>query len=305
MRFRHASGPDVLYWSGKLSDRNRKARNFLGHGTPGATEALTIGVQFNLPVQKFSRAFGGAFLRDTRNRIVLAHNGIVTLGHGRVPKDKLFSVMMATVREATTSAGPSNFLLISELESQNLIEDLDGFSTELRRAAREIKLSPSKRQLGTTGRRVARQPLSGKLRRYFDEFSGKKQIHERPESIADCYHGTIVRAIRDAIGGSAVALKSQAIDLTVISKTKVYLFEVKTSSTPQAVYTAIGQLTAHAPGVSRYALAKTLVKVIVLPEPPNRRLQNVLVGHLDIRLLTFTRSADGRVLINGLQHLAK
>lgn len=88
-----------------------------------------------------------------------------------------------------------------------------------------------------------------------------------------------------------------------MASNRIYLFEVKTSSEPQDVYTAIGQLAAHAPTVAQYAPEKTIIRVIVLPALPNRRLQDVLVNQLDIRLLIFTRSSDGRVAINGLKPL--
>jgi hypothetical protein len=301
VRFRTKAGSDVLYWSGKLSNRNRKARNFFGHGTPGAHNALGIDVQFNVPVVKFSRAYGGVFLRDIGNRIVLAHTGIVTLGHGRIPKDLLFAEMFATIREAATSAGNSEFLLIGELDSPSLIGDLDTFSAELRRAAKRIKTKIAKsprRYIGHTKRHS--QTLSTKLRDYFDESSGVRRVKGRSASIADCYHGTVVRAIRDSFRTSVIALKSQAIDLTVIADKTIRLFEVKTSSTPQHVYTAIGQLMAHAPSVARLAPDKKVIHFIVLPEPPNRRLHDILVKELGIRLLTFTRSADNQIVLHGL-----
>ena len=304
VRFRTKSGTNILYWSGKTSNK-KKARNFLGHGTPGETDALTIDVQFNVPILQFSRAFGGVFLRDiSTGSIVLAHRGIVTLGHGRVPKEELFTEMVATLREVPTSEGSSDLLLISELESPTLIEELDAFSSELRRAARMIKLQALNHRRGRSKHSsAATAMLAGKLRQYFDESSGRRQIKGRRQSIADCYHGTVVRAIRDAFGGSAETLKNQAIDLTVVASNRIYLFEVKTSSQPQDVYTAIGQLAAHAPTVAQYAPEKTLIRVIVLPALPNRRLQDVLVNQLDIRLLIFTRSSDGRVAINGLKLL--
>jgi hypothetical protein len=185
---REKRGSDVFYWSGKLSNRNAKARNFLGHGTPGVGEALTIDVQFNLPVARFSGAYGGVFLRElAQNRIILGHRGIVTLGHGRVPKEGIFAEMFATIREATTSRGSEEFLLVGELDSPTLVDDLDGFSSELRRAARSIKTSISRsRTRPTAPSRAPRGELSSKLGHYFDEYSGKRLIPGRGESVADC-----------------------------------------------------------------------------------------------------------------------
>jgi hypothetical protein len=287
VRFLSDAGDEVFYWSKWLSKDKRTAGSLFGHGAPGSHVSLNMDVQFNLPVVRFSRARGGAFLRHIpTNTIVLAHRGIVTLGHGRVPKADLFFEMATTVREAETGKGTGEFLLIGEIESPTLVDDIDAFASELRRAVKVIKMARTKgaRDQPKIPRRFSRT-LSGRLRQYFDEFSGKRQLKSRRTSIADCYHGTVVRAIRDAFDTSAESLKTQAIDLTVIVGKRVYLFEVKTSSNSQNVYTAIGQLTAHAPVVAEYASRKALIKVMVLPEQPNRLLRDLLKDRLGIRVL--------------------
>ncbi len=119
--------------------------------------------------------------------------------------------------------------------------------------------------------------------------------------MADCYHGTVVKAIRDRVPGAEDVLKSQAIDLTIVTRNCLYLFEVKTSSAPQSIYTAIGQIVAHRPTVSAIAAKKPLVSVIVLPAPPTPRLRDLLVQQLNIRLLLFTRDADGAIGFKDLE----
>jgi hypothetical protein len=111
------------------------------------------------------------------------------------------------------------------------------------------------------------------------------------------------REIRDTLGSSTGIFKSQAIDLIVPVGKRIYLFEVNTSSKPQSIYTAIGQLTAHAPVIAKYHPRRTLVKVMVVPERPNRSLYRLLTDQLGIRLLTFARSAQGRISIDGLKQL--
>jgi hypothetical protein len=304
VRFLSDVGNHVFYWSAWLSKDKTIVGNFFGHGRPGGNPSLNIEVQFNLPVVEFSRTSGGAFLRHIgTDSIVLGHRGIVTLGHGRVPKSKLFAEMAATLREANTGNGVAEFLLIGELESPTLISDIDTFSSELRRAVRSIKANTTTKPGKPKTPSNASVTLSGKLRQYFDEFSGRLQLKGRKKSIADCYHGTVVRAIRDGFHGSPKTLKSQAIDLTVITGKRVFLFEVKTSANPQSVYTAIGQLTAHAPVVAKYAPKASLVRVMVLPERPAQRLCTLLEDQLSIRLLTFARSAQGHITIDGLKNL--
>jgi hypothetical protein len=298
---------DVLYWSGRLSDEKTMVENFLGHGTLGEKASLNIDVQFNLPIVEFSRNSGGAFLRHVpTSRFILAHRGIVTLGHGRLNKAALFDEIYATRLKADSSSGNHEFLFIGELDSPTLLTDIDTFSTELRRAAKAIKRQTSSdvRRRNTVPRRSSTTPPAG-LRRYFDEFTGFRELAGRENTVADCYHGDVVRALRDAFDSSSKKHKNREIDLVVLTKTKVFLFEVKTSVKTQSVYTAIGQLMAHSRVVARYVgNGRRLVRVIVVPGRPIERLCEVLTDELDIRLLTYVRSAQGHITIQGLKGIS-
>ncbi len=193
-------------------------------------------VQFNVPVVKFFRGSGGAFLRHVpTNRIVLAHRGIVTLGHGRVRKELLFDEMGATRREASTREGTSEFLLIGELESPSLVNGLNNFAAQVRSAVQGATFKRSKHK--QLDRRVG--PWSGRfarLRGYFDEFSGQLQIKGRAKTVADCYHGDVVGALRDALDDSFKAYKSREVELIIgLKSRKAFLFEVKTSASTQTI----------------------------------------------------------------------
>jgi hypothetical protein len=287
----------ALYWSGGLSKNRRVAFSLFGHGTPGASAQLLIWVQFNVPVATFSRRFGGAFLRHLpTNQIVLAHRGIVTLGHGRVIQSNVFRDMDATLREAETSMGIRNFLLIGELDSSSLVEDISQFAMDLRRVVQEPTITDEMPRKNPTGR-------LGELRDYFDEFSGERSVRARRQTVADCYHGAVVRALRSAFKSAPQVLKSREIDLTVITSKRAFLFEAKTSATSQHIYTAIGQLTAHAPVVAKYAKRLPLAKVIVLPVKPSQCYTQLLTKTLDISIVTFRRSAQGRISFEGLDAL--
>lgn len=287
----------ALYWSGGLSEDRRVAFSLFGHGTPSASAQLLIWVQFNVPVVTFSRRFGGAFLRHLpTNRIVLAHRGIVTLGHSRVRQSIVFRDMDATLREAETSKGIRKFLLIGEVDSSSLVEDISQFAMDLRRVVQEPSITGEMPRKHPTG------PM-GDLRDYFDEFSGDRSVRARKQTVADCYHGAVVRALRSAFESAPQALKSREIDLTVITSKRAFLFEAKTSATSQHICTAIGQLTAHAPVVAKYAKHLPVTKVIVLPEKPSQRYTQLLAKTLGISIVTFRRSAQGRITFEGLDAL--
>jgi hypothetical protein len=188
-------------------------------------------------------------------------------------------------------------MLIGELDSSTLIDDIDGFATDLRQS---IRSAPSN---GVVRGAPIRGSLAARLQKYFDEFSGHSNLKGRKQSVADCYHGTVVRAIRNHFDGCAQIFKNEEVDLIVVTKKLILLFEVKTSAHTQSVYTAVGQLSVHASGVAKYDPKVPLIKVIVLPEQPTTRLRHVLTQELGIRLITFTRSATGRIAVDGLRGL--
>lgn len=303
VRFLSSNGDGVFWWAGKPSKNNTVSQNFFGHGKPGNNASLNIDVQFNLPVRKFSRKLGGAFLRHIpTDTVILAHRGHVTRGHGPIPKSALFAEMAATLREADTSYGVHEFLLIGELESPALVNDIDGFSRELRRTVKAIK---SKSVGGFEAPRKTPTLLPKTLREYFDEFSGQRYLKERRNTVADCYHGTVVRALRDAFVESGDIFKTREIDLVVRAAKKAFIFEVKTSTNMQSIYTAIGQLFVYAPVVARHVGDIPLIKVIVLPEHPIKPLYSTLTDDLGISVLTFTRNRQGRIIINGLDQMIR
>jgi len=93
-----------------LSKDRTKAENYFDHGTLGDEASLNIDVQFNLPIAKQSRQSGVAFLRHVpTGRIVLAHRGIVTRGHGRVRRSIFFAEIVTTLLEADTGNGTNEF----------------------------------------------------------------------------------------------------------------------------------------------------------------------------------------------------
>ena len=303
VRFLKPKGKEVFWWVGKLSRDNNALHNAFGHGAPNSQGPLHIDVQFNLPIGTFLRTRGGAFLLSKKNgHVLMAHRGIVTLGHGRVPMDVLFAEMDATMLEADTSKGPKDFLVIDDIDSPNLIRRISIFSAQVRRTVRSLaarKANPNGR--GTQSPIKGRSGLSG-LRAYFKEYSGQRKKFNPRTVVADCYHGDVVGALREALDTQPEPLKSREIDLVGYKGRNAFLFEVKTTADTQSVYTAVGQLAVHSKTVVKN-LGKLPEQTIVLPEKPIPRLYDILTSELGIRLLTFTRSPKGHVAICGLEKL--
>ncbi len=304
--FQSGRGNSVFWWSGRQSRDKSAMTNLFGHGMPGSSDPLMIDVQFNIPVVRFSRRRGGAFIRHLPSgKIILAHRGIVALGHGRISKHILFEKIDITLREAETGSGSFEFLPIGELGSPKLVLDIGRFSRQLRLSVQSTKAKGAKIDGDASRPATGNQSvLPAKLREYFDEFSGHRNLKSRQETVADWYHGKVVRALRDALSDSPrPAMKSREIDLIGFEAKKTFLFEVKTSANTQSVYTALGQLAVHASAVA-LQFKTSPVKVIVLPERPIPRLYEIVTRKLKVVVLTFARSAKGHVVIHGLKQLS-
>ena len=83
-------------------------------------------------------------------------------------------------------------------ETSTPVDEVDEFSTELRRAARTLKNNGrGAQQSAKHGGSNHSAKVAAKLREYFDEFSGERRTGGGRKSIADCYHGKVIRAIKD------------------------------------------------------------------------------------------------------------
>lgn len=305
VRFLEQDGDDVFWWSTRRHKKKRLGKNLFGHGEPRQNINLNMDIQFNVPSGVFSRNSGGAFLRDNAtNRIVLAHRGIATIGHGRIPKATLFAQMSSRLREADTSKGLREFLVIGDLESPSLVHDMARFASQIRAVAQNVG---TKRGTGGSVRKVrvfSNKRFAG-LGKYFAEFSGQRKMPARKATIADCYHGDVITALKDAFE-VAHCSKNREIDLVIALKhRKVFLFEAKTASDTQSIYTAVGQLAVHAPRVAKHFSKMKLEKVIVLPEAPPTHVLKILTHELGIHVLTYNRSQDGQIAIDDLEKLVK
>lgn len=296
--FKASAGNNVFWWA----KGTKPGFNFLGHAAPLEKDSLNIEVQFNISIPKFSRRRGGCFLKEHRTgAIILAHRGIVTLGHSRIKRDELFAEIDVTILEASTSNGPRECLFMGRLASSTLITELEEFSTELRRAVKAVKERAS-----SVGKRKKSSPASRDqipgLTDYFEEFSGKSKVKGRRGVVADCYHGKIVHALHVALSKQGKTSKNKLIDLVAILKRKAFLFEVKPSVGSQSIYAGIGQLAVHAPNVADI-VRKPLQKVLVVPAQLPSRIYDEVLKDLDVRILTFKRASNGHVSFQNLEKI--
>lgn len=314
--FLEKNGDDSLWYAHWVLPQQNKMITLLGHGKFGDDEWLPIDIQFNLPLNDYHRRLGAAFLEDVdTGEVFLAHRAILTLGH-RIPKDQVLNEMVDDVVEVATSRRTDEYLFVTSLDSKTLVDDLSIFSRRLRKTVQSLA-EKTPLPVGAIGaeedepppkrsRIPAKRPVPGAgvdaLRVYFEEFSGQRRAFTPSKVVAVSHHGKVVHALYESMSKRGNALKSRAVDLVVDLDQDAILFEVKTKADSQSIYTAVGQLAVHAPTV-KSALAKTVKKVLVIPERPMSTLEDIFKNDLDIQIVTYKMSTNGRVVLNGLNDL--
>ncbi|MDT8840012.1 hypothetical protein ParKJ_21520 [Paraburkholderia fungorum] len=295
VNFESKNGSAVLWWSSKPSDDGEAIINLIGTGDPDSSRLLLIDLQFNVPIRRFARRHGGAFVRELESgAVLLAHRGIVTRGKSRVPRESLLAETSATTSGVTSSAGLLELFLVASLDSSTLLHDIANFSQEIRRAA-EVVMDGGESAVSDKPPYSNRAAFDTGLGEYFDEFSGRRTLPSRDAVIVLVRHGSVVRQLSEALKRTGRVYKSALVDLAVVTKDAAYLFEVKTSTDTASVYMAVGQLSIHAIALAKQFAGKAVHKVMVVPGSPPHSIRERLQDELAIKVLSYEWNRAGPV----------
>jgi hypothetical protein len=299
VRFKSSSGTASQWVFSGVDPKSGIPLFFCGRGDPKAKDTLNIDLQFNLPKKKFTRNFGGAFVRDLESgAVLLAHRGIVTRGKSRVPKELL--LLETTERPQTVSVPGSGkelqLFVVGPVSARGGVMGLIGdFAVEIRRAATEVMAGKAKvdkgrkKGKGPTSAVIAprRSMLDAALSEFFREFEGKTKVSMSKTVVRNCRHGAVVNALKVALAGQGKIMKSMQMDLVLFRNSEALVFEVKTSAKSTATYTAIGQLFLHSSLVKQLNPKLTVTRHIVLPDEPGAHLRNRLRAELGIGVVAY------------------
>lgn len=132
--------------------------------------------------------------------------------------------------------------------------------------------------------------------KYFSsEFSGNKKIANKASVEFTTSHGLVVDNLKFFVENSiknSFAYNTQKIDLAVeINGKLTHLYEVKTATDTQSIYTAVGQLFMHSAGTT------DAEKWIVLPSPIENAELIECLTILGISILQFKLQGDNCVFV--------
>lgn len=139
-------------------------------------------------------------------------------------------------------------------------------------------------------RKGAKRRAAKKARFFSSEFMGIRASRRMTIRKTTVTHGRVVEHLKhyvESTVNSAVVYNSQYIDLALDVDGKLQrIYEVKTATDTQSIYTAVGQLFMHSAGAS------DVEKWIVLPEPiQNKELLDCL-HTLGISMLCYSRQRN-------------
>ncbi len=221
-----------LWWYSDFAGKKYSKRywNAFGLENPYDKNNLNIACEINMPLRGINFRTAGLWGADADNRIYLLHSGKIGGGTKGVGKGLVLeNYTGGELEDVYVDGHIKRYAPVTELEASNLGEQLCWFVKEIDR-------------IKTIARQLNKPTISD--RQYRPEFRGSKKYNLTEEIFADCNHGIVVEALKNAIEVLGIpAYNNQQIDLYSSKGKRVEcIFEVKTSLSWQTVYTATGQL---------------------------------------------------------------
>ncbi len=283
------------FWFAAVPPRKNQAtpRFWNSIGKYQANGNLQISVEINIPVESDSRRVSGFFARDERTgTFYLMHDGSVGGGRPGIGRNSLLMWSGVRLVPVEDSAGKTRLgIIVTPIKSKRIGVHLASFA----QTVVDFKQAVVDGDVDGPSAHKTKKTYSD----YFREFSGKKKGQRAREYEFDCRHGDIVHALSEWRKTHISSRRSSPIEciiknvyidlgITDASGKLMELYEVKTNTDRQTLYTAIGQIMVHEPvGV------ESLRRFVVLPnhsEIPND--VDRAIKRLKIQILRFEMTDD-------------
>lgn len=282
-----SAGDGRLYFGSQTLRKEKKVWNAFGiYDATRQKQEITVEINFGLNGGRTA----GFFANDGHRRFLL-HTGRIGGGKPGVSQAAFLAWLKPNLVAVEDQVGKIRHgIVVGELGAGNLSDRIESFV----QSARAFKDAVINGQLDNP----IFQAEVEKWRDYVKEFSGRKTGTRATDLEYVSYHGDVVhahKARREARGDHGVTItNSPLIDLLAHRNGKlVEIYEVKTSTTRQTLYAAIGQLIVHSSGQAGVA------RYIVLPSTGSvpRDIKQAL-DELHIKKLNFRIKRNDTVSIN-------
>ncbi|OCC15995.1 5-methylcytosine-specific restriction enzyme McrB related protein [Dissulfuribacter thermophilus] len=237
-----------------------------------------IVVEINPPIEGSTRQVAGIFAKDEiTNDYFILHRGKIGGGRKGIGKERFKNWYRGKWVQVFDDKGNNEeAIIISSITSKNLLLKLTEFVNEVAKFKESIANKHDKRTIKNVEKSLSFNP----------EFYGKKKGKRKSIFEYDSNHGMIVNALenslRKRLKQNQRTFNNSLIDLAVSDgKRTLSIYEVKTRSDSQSIYTGIGQLMFHSSGDDKIA------RFLVLPNDTYDSQFLSILTTLKIKLIKF------------------
>lgn len=225
--------PELNIWKSHI-DFNQvdKFWNGFGIGRPVQGKNHSLVGEINFPLEGIKRAIAGAFGIGENGKILVLHRGKIGGGKKGVGKSLFVDNFRGEFVYAIDNDRESRFCLVGELSSEYFPHQVASFIHEIRRV----------KNLLVAGTAPNFENLLNFI--YTAEHSGVSVSERNEPVVINRTHGIVANALADELSGRGYQISNdQNRDLYIHNDNQITtLFEIKTSSSTQNLYSALGQL---------------------------------------------------------------
>lgn len=271
----------TVYYSTKLNfwftayENVNRYWNAFGIGEPTQGKNVSITVEINFPYEGINRNIGAALGHNNKGEILVLHRGKIGGGRLGIGKQLFFDNFRGDFSCANDDGIETEFCLISSINSKLFSEQISNFVHEVFR----IK--------NLTANKAIDFAFLNDYK-FIDEHFGLRHARRRNKSTIERTHGIVVNALARFFEEKNLKVgNDRNRDLFIYKRGQIKkLFEIKTTSSTQDLYKAVGQLLIYSIPI------KTPVDLIlVVPDKLNKTVENRL-DELGLKILYYSWRND-------------
>lgn len=267
--------PELNIWLSH-GEHDNKFWNGFGVGEPIKGRNNSLNGEINFPKEGNYRRVAGAFGIEDNGNILVLHRGKIGGGKPGIGKNYFTDNFRGDFVTAIDGARETKFCLVGELNSQYFPRQVSNFINEIFRV-KNLEDGETSADFGD---------LTDYS--YTDEHSGRSITERNDPIIIERTHGIVVNALANELQNRKLKIgNDRNRDLFIHSRGQITtLFEIKTSSSTQCLYSAVGQLLIYSIPI------KNQVKLVaVLPDKLSKSVTNKFAS-LGIDILYFQWDND-------------
>lgn len=241
---------DLNIWI-SVQELDSRFWNGFGIGRPTESANNSLVGEINFPHKDINRRVAGAFAQEYSGQIAVLHRGKIGGGKKGIGKNYFTDNFRGDFVTAIDGDRETEFCLVGELSSKHFPKQVSNFIHEIYRVK-----NPDE-----GGTPADFRDLSDFV--YTDEHSGKSITERNDPVIRERIHGIVVNALAQELRSRNIRIANDRNrDLFIHNRGQITtLFEVKTTSSTQSLYSAVGQLLLYS-----IPIGKEVKLIAVLPD---------------------------------------